>query len=466
MLRLAGTGKSGFGGDGGKATDALFDELEDVAVDGAGNVFIADGFNERVRKVDARGVITTAAGSGVCGPRGDGGKATDAEFHGPWSLAVDRTGNVYIGDAWNHRVRRVGPDGLITTVVGTGKPGSDGDGGKATAARILTPTHLAMDGQGNLYIVERVLGATPARSRIRKVDTQGVITTVAGDGSDKPAPDGCRATETGFNGISGLACDKAGDLYVSESREHRVRKIHNGIVTTVAGTGTAGFQGDGGKATAARFNKPAALAFDPLGNLYISDTENYRVRKVAPDQTITTIAGNGSKGSDSEPSGDGGPAVSARLGDVTGMTVDGRGNLVLADHWVNRVRMVTAVTAPPPARPKVETLSGFGHLDKQQAKPGEPFAQPLKVEARNDGVLVAGARVRFTVTGGTGSRFETSNGRRAEANVVSDDEGVAEAPQLFAGPAGGTVAIKVTAPDKAKSHPATAAYTARVNRDR
>src|SRR5262249_26943889 len=230
-----------------------------VVVDGAGNLFIADAYNHRVRKVTPEGIITTYAGSGPVdatshpgdiaqkgGFSGDGGKATDARLNEPVGLAADSAGNLFIADFFNYRVRKVTPDGMITTVAGTGQRGYTGDGGKATDARLSGPLGLALDSTGNLFVGEYY------SNRVRKVTPDGMITTVAGTGGD-------------------LAVDSAGNLYFSDN--YRVRKVDavTGIITTVAGNGTKKYAGDGGLATDTGLRGPTGLAIDAAGNLLITD---------------------------------------------------------------------------------------------------------------------------------------------------------------------------------------------------
>ncbi|MGA5129926.1 hypothetical protein ACPCTO_08985 [Streptomyces olivoreticuli] len=263
---------------------------------------------------------------------------------------------------------------------------------------------------------------------------------MAGNGTQAPAKDGSRATESGFTGIVGIAVDGAGDLHIAETRTHRVLKVSRGVLAIVAGTGKGGFNGDGGKAVEATLWSPFVLAFDQYGNLYIGDVQNRRVRRGTPDGRIGTVAGNGTEGG----KGDGGPATGAQLGTVTGLTVDHNGNLFI-DNLKHRVRMVVQAARPPRRTRTVRALSGFDRLNNQHAKPGEPFGQPLEVEARDThGEFVPGARIRFEVDPGTGSTFATPKpGRTAEADT--NDDGLATAPELLAGPTPGQATVVITA---------------------
>ncbi len=266
-------GTGAYSGDGGPATAAKFYGPVDVARDGAGNLYVADIFNQRVRKISATGSITTFAGNGTAGYSGDGGAATAAKLNYPATVAVDRAGNVYIGDESNHCIRKVTTSGVITTVAGTGTAGFTGDGGPATAARI-SGVKLAVDLSGNLYI--------GTDYRIRKVDTSGIISTVAGNGSNYGGYGG-PATNAGFT-PSGIAVDSMGNIYIAEGLNSCILRVNatSHVISEVVGVmgGTGGYSGDGGAASAALLNSPVGLTIDPSGNLYIADYGNHVVRKV------------------------------------------------------------------------------------------------------------------------------------------------------------------------------------------
>jgi hypothetical protein len=360
----AGSGTGAFSGDGGPATSAQLSEPAGAAVDAAGNLFIADQLNNRVRKVTAAtGVITTVAGTGTAGFSGDGGPASSATLSGPSGVAVDAAGNLFIADVNNHRVRKVAAaTGVITTVAGTGIPGFAGDGGPATSAQLDFPTSVAVDGAGNLFI------ADINNHRIRKVAAAtGVITTVAGGGNSFPG-DGGLATSASLRGHIGLAIDAAGNLFIADHFNSRVRKVATatGVITTVAGSGTAGFggfSGDGGPATSANLSGPSGVAVDAAGNLFIADVNNHRVRKVAAATgVITTVAGSGTAGFGGF-SGDGGPAASAQFNHPIGVAVDSAGNLFIADMLNHRVRRVAGVAAVSSTQTQSITLiSGSGPI--------------------------------------------------------------------------------------------------------
>jgi sugar lactone lactonase YvrE len=322
---IAGTGQPGYSGDGGPATAAQLADPNGLALDASGNLYIADSTNNVVRLVTPDGTIRTFAGTGQPGSSGDGGPAAAARLSSPISLCIDAGGNLYIADYYNHRVRKVTPDGTISTVAGTGVAGYKGDGGAATAAQITTPSSVAVDGNGNLFIVEG--------NEVRQVDGNGVITTVAGNGGAGFSGDGGPATAAQMS-PQAIFVDGGGTLYIGDG--NRIRTVVGGTINTIAGTGDAGFGGDGGPAAAAVLNFPAGIWVDGAGNLLISDALNNAVRKVDPTGTITTIAGA------SHFAGDGGPATSALLQNPSGVAVDGKGNVYIADTSNNRLRMVDA----------------------------------------------------------------------------------------------------------------------------
>ena len=333
---FAGSGRTAAFGDGGPALSASLESPRGVAADSLGNLYIADSRNHRVRRIDAvSGTISTVAGTGERGFSGDDGPATSAQLDDPWGVAVDSLGNVYVSDPNQSLVRRIdAASGTITTVAGTGEPGFSGDGGPATSAKLWAPLGLAVDSQDNLYIA--AFGA----NRVRRVDlASGIITTVAGNGERGYSGNGGPATSAKLNRPYAVAVDGLDNVYIGEAGNNRVRRIDAayGTITKVAGGGW-GFSGDGGAATSARFRRPLALAVDSLGNLYIGDTYNHRVRRVdAASGTITTIAGSTSYNSFK---GDGGPAAFAELSSVFGLAIDDLGNLYISDTINDRIRRV------------------------------------------------------------------------------------------------------------------------------
>ena len=333
IFTFAGTGEPGFGGDGGAATEAQFNGPFGLAADGSGNLYVADIFNHVIRRIDPEGVITTMAGTGEPGFGGDGGPATEAELNHPRGVAVDGAGNVYVTDIGNNRIRRIDLEGVITTIAGTGERGFDGDGGAATEAELNGPAGVTVDATGNVYLIDY------GNNRIRRIDPEGIITTIAGTGERGFGGDGGPATEAQFNRPIGLALDGMNNVYVGDQGNHRVRRINpNGVITTIAGTGDQGFGGDGGLATEAQLSWPSSVAVDGADNLYVVGLGNCRIRRIDPDGVITTFAGSGPAGAGCGHGGDGGPATEAQLKQAVAVTVDEVGNVYLAD--LNQIRII------------------------------------------------------------------------------------------------------------------------------
>jgi RHS repeat-associated protein len=337
ISRFAGTGNYGYSGDGGPATQGKIYYPRGIAIDPAGNVYIAEYGNDCIRKVDKNGIMTTVAGSGYFGYgySGDGGPAIEAQLSFPYEVATDALGNIYIADNGNHRVRKVDLNGIITTVAGNGSYyGYGGDGGPATQADIPYPGAITVDPSGNLYIVHD--------ARIRKVDPNGIITTIAGTGFSGFSGDGGPATQARLYSPLGIAADASGTLYIADTVNHRIRKIDNsGIITTVAGSGSSGYygggySGDGGPATQALLYYPKGVAVDTLGNLYIADSDNHRIRKVHSNGIITTIAGNG----DIVYGGDGGNPTEAQVHWPLRVVLDASGALYIVDAENHSIRKI------------------------------------------------------------------------------------------------------------------------------
>ncbi|MCD6010653.1 MAG: surface protein [Flavipsychrobacter sp.] len=329
IITVAGNGTGGYVGDGVAATATQINLPGDVAFDGSGNMYIADDGNQRIRKVNSSGIISTIAGTTI-GFSGDGGAATAAQFNNPTGVAVDNSGNVYVADLNNHRVRKISTSGIITTFAGTGTIGFSGDGGAATAARLSYPRELAFDGNGNLYISDQ------SNSRIRIVNTSGIISTVAGTGTATYGGDGGAATLAQINLPRGVFVDASGNAYIGDFNNNRIRKINtSGTISTYAGTGVSGFTGDGGPATSGRLNNPWGVGMDALGNMFITDA-GVRIRKISGTGIITTLAGTGSNGF----SGDACAASTAMMNVATGIFVDGTGAIYFADRSNHRVRKI------------------------------------------------------------------------------------------------------------------------------
>jgi Bacterial Ig-like domain (group 3)/NHL repeat len=350
----AGTGTAGYTGDTGPATAATLANPSAVAFDTAGNLYVADANNHVIREISTSGVITTIAGTGSEGFAGDGAAATSAQLDTPTGIAVDASGNLYIADSHNHRIRKVSA-GTITTLAGTGTPGFSGDGAAATAAQLSLPSGVAVDSTGNVYI------ADTNNHRIRKVSS-GTITTLAGDGEELYAGDNGPATSAALDSPTGVAVDANGNVYIADRLNQRIRVVSGGNITTFAGSGTPGFSGDGASATAATLSKPSGVSVDAVGNVYIADTDNQRIRQVG-NNTIATIEGSGSQGY----GGDSGLSTAAILNAPRAVAPDAFGNLSIADRLNQRLRSGTlpTLTFPTedvgiPSPPQAVTLSNTG----------------------------------------------------------------------------------------------------------
>jgi trimeric autotransporter adhesin len=367
ITTVAGNGTAAALGDNGPATEASLNAPQAVAVDAAGNLFVSDTGNNRIRKVSA-GVITTVAGSGGFGYSGDNGPAVAALLNFPQGIAVDAAGNLYIADNLNQRVRKVS-NGIITTFAGNGVQGFSGESVLATNAQFNYPSGLALDSTGSLYISDlnnsrvrklsngiittlpgaiglsapegvsvdsagRVYVADSFSFSIRRI-AAGVMTTVAGNGVQSFGGDNGPALRAQFTAL-GIALDPAGSLYIAD-RAHRIRKIANGVITTIAGTGQEGSGGDGGPALASTLVEPDSVAADSLGNVYIADALSNRIRKISPAGIIMTIAGTGAQGF----AGDDGPALTAKLSISNSVAVNAFGDIYIADSGNYRVRKIS-----------------------------------------------------------------------------------------------------------------------------
>ena len=333
MTRFAGTGESGFSGDDGKATEARLKIPAGLTFDKKGNLYIADRNNHRIRKVDTRGIITTVAGNGTAGFSGDGGKATQAQLSLPSGVVVDDKGNIYISDRSNDRVRVVDNKGIITTFAGNGVDGYKGDLGPATQAQLSKPFGLALDKKGNLYIADRV------SNRVRKVNPQGIITTVAGDGGFFFMGDNGPAYRASLAGPTGIVVDKNGILYIADRNNNRIRSVDTqGMIRTVAGTGQQDYNGEAEMARDTNLYLPFGVTLDQDGKLLIIDRSHYRIRRINPRSgSIETVAGNGVKMF----AGDGGPATGAKLSFPHGIAVDKKDNVIFSDKGHYRIRRIS-----------------------------------------------------------------------------------------------------------------------------
>ena len=337
ITTVAGDGGQGYNGDSIAAISAELNYPGGTVFDASGNLFIADVFNNRIRKVDITDIISTVAGNGTFGFSGDGGLATLAKLKEPTGLAVDLNGNLYIAELYGNRIRKVTPNGIITTIAGTGTSGFSGDGGPAISAELYYPNAVAVDSIGNIYIADL------DNERIRKVDTLGIITTIAGNGISGYSGDGGPADTAELGFPWGIKLDKFGNLFIAETGGNRVRKIDTkGIISTVAGNGTQGFSGDGGSALSAQLAEPRDITIDASGNIYIADWANSVIRKVDSKGIISSIVGDGTLGYN----GDSIIATSAQLDLPLVVTLDAFGNLFVTDVNNERIRKITGLVTP------------------------------------------------------------------------------------------------------------------------
>lgn len=411
IITVAGNGQSGFLADDVPATSTRIGTPWGVTVDEAGNVYVCEYGTDRARKVTPDGKITTIAGTGSDGYSGDGERATAAKLSGPHATVIDKAGNIYIADRRNDRIRMVAPDGTITTVAGAGPRGYSGDGGPASAAKLNLPQSLALDDAGNLYIADQ------GNHRVRKVAPEGKITTVAGTGIGGYSGDGGPAFAAQLNDPTGVTVGKDGNLYIADCSNHRVRRVTpDGTISTVAGNGTRGYSGDGVPATTTTLNKPYFVAMDGAGNLYIADWDNHRVRKVAPDGIITTMAGDGVAGA----AVDGAPAMNTHLYSPVVVAVAPSGDLYIGDVGSYYVYKVVGASAVVPPAPPVADLYGK-YVLPVTAPRGEEFELGARIHNRGP-AIVSGEDVTVVLTLADGLECaQHSNGRRLTRTFAGTD---------------------------------------------
>ena len=334
ITTVIGTGTAGFSGDGGLGIHAQINQTNAIYSSPIGLVYISDAYNDRVRELKDFAVIETIAGTGTAGYNSDSIAATSAELYQPGGAVADDTGNVYIGDYYNNRIRKINAGtGIITTIAGTGVAGYGGDSGPATDAQLNRPYNVTLDGLGNLYVADQ------QNHRIRKINlSTGIITTVAGNGTPGDIGDGGPAASAEIYYPNYVHSDAAGNLYITDNGNHKIRKVStSGMINTIVGTGLGGYSGDGGLATSAQLYYPGGTNLDTAGNLYIADYGNNVIRKVSTAGIITTIAGTGAGGYN----GDGGLATDAQLNGPIDVTTDHNGNIYIADCLNFRVRKIT-----------------------------------------------------------------------------------------------------------------------------
>jgi sugar lactone lactonase YvrE len=440
-------------GDDGPATNASLLDPADLVLDGAGGLLIVESPRHRVRRVSlSDGRITTVIGEGTPGYAGDGGPADRARLDLPGGLTLHPLGFTYVADSANHRIRVIDQSGTITTGAGTGPTGRGqggfaGEGAPADQARFNNPQQVAIDGIGNLYISDT------GNHRVRKAEAgTGLIVTVAGTGSPGAAGDGGSGASAQLNAPVGLAVDPSGNLYIADTANHRVRRVsaRDGTISTVAGTGDPGFAGDFGPATAARLNRPRDLALDRSGNLYIADEGNHRVRRVdARTGAITTLAGTGTSGF----SGDGGAATAAALSAPSTLVVDGN-TLYIADGGNGRVRAVSMDLTRPEVTFQTSTGPGGRPAVRVNATDPNPSTRVLRVTASGSNLVVNGESLPFEFAaplGGLpsfGFLAEKGDPAAPAAMVVTavDGAGNAARPAWFSMGASGSTGVNLSLP--------------------
>ncbi len=348
ITTIAGNGTAGFSSDGIPATATELSAPYGVGMDSIANIYIGDAGNNKIRKINIAGIISTVAGIGTAGYSGDGGPATLAQLNFPYGMAVNRAGSIVIADMYNNRIRSIKSEfgDIIVTIGGNGTPGFSGDGGPATSAQIYYPQGIFWDAADNVYFGDHY------NHRVRKIDHSGIITTIAGNGTPGFSGDGAAATAAELYYPSGVTMDATGNIYIADMYNMCIRKINTaGIISTVAGVGgVLGFSGDGGPATLANLRYPKDVFINSMGEIIISDPDNQRLRKISTSGIITTIAGTGVVGY----SGDGSNATAAELNEPQGVYVDDHDNIYTGDCTNNRIRKIICLA------PVVSSISGSG----------------------------------------------------------------------------------------------------------
>ena len=417
LVRVAGSSSApGHTGDGGPATSATLSDPEGLAIDSAGNIYIADTGNNCVRFVYANGTIATIAGTGAYGHTGDGGPATSATLANPAGVAVDTAGNVYIADSGNHAIRKISVNGVITTIAGNGNPGYSGDGGAAVNAQLDNPTGVALDSSRNIYVADMY------NCVIREITASGEIVTFAGNRIPGYLGDGSQATTAELAYPADVAVDAAGNVYIADSQNSVVRKVSTaGVIVTVAGDGTAGYAGDNGSATLAKLNFPSGVAVTSAGILYIADSDNSRLRQVLSSGTIDTVCGGGAYASGS-----------AALMNPSAVAVDSSGNLYIADEGTNTVRKLSSTGT-------ISTIGGsgvYGYSGDGASAVTAQFEYPAGVAVDTSGNVYMvdsyNSRVRkiatngvVTTVAGNGRRGYSGNGSTATNAELDFPQGIA-----------------------------------------
>jgi uncharacterized protein (TIGR03437 family) len=425
ITTIAGTGQAGFSGDGGPALNATFNQTYGLDFDSSGNLYVVDYVNDRIRRIDKFGVITTVAGNGQRGFAGDGGPATDAPLEFPFSVAIDSSSRILISDTFNNRIRRV-TSGVISTAAGNGRLQNPGDNGPATSAQLNRPSGVAIAPNGVAYIADTL------QYLIRRVAVDGTVTTIAGNGRLGYGGDNGPALNASFNSPESVAIDPTtGLVYVADTYNHRIRKISaSGIVTTVAGNEFAFFAGDGGPATQASLNFPRGISFDTDGTLYIADSGNNRIRKVTPNGIISTVAGNGQANYSGE-----GSALNVSLNNPVEVLPDGAGNFYICDQWNNRIRKVTSAGT-------ISTVAGngqFGFSGDGGPATGAALANPGGIgldaagnlyiaDTLNDRIRVVDTLQRISTFAGNGVRGFAGDGDLAVLASLGAPESVFPTP--------------------------------------